>query len=240
MKKIISFFHADPIQMLLVIVPMALIAEAWHWNDLVIFSLSALAIIPLAGLIGDSTEALADHTGPRIGGLLNATLGNAAELIITIVAIREGLLELVKASITGSILGNILLVMGMAFVLGGLKNGDQKFNRLHAGRSSILLLLAVITLLVPSILSSSIGPTDSIKVEELSVGVAFVMILLYAASLLYSFRHPAAYTEARPTGKIAPEAPIKEKLQNHKKASNSVWPIRVAVGVLVVATFGVV
>ena len=115
----------------------------------------------LQRLIGDATEVLGEHTGPRIGGLLNATLGNAAELIITIFAIREGLLELVKASITGSILGNILLVLGMSFLLGGIKNGGQQFDRRHASRNSILLMLAVIALVIPSMFSSSIGPSSS-------------------------------------------------------------------------------
>lgn len=240
MKKIASFFRNNPIQLLLLAVPFAIIAEALHWNDLVIFAFSALGIVPLAGLIGDSTEALAEYTGPRIGGLLNATLGNAAELIITIVAIREGLLELVKASITGSILGNILLVMGMAFLLGGLKNGDQKFNRQHAGRSSILLLLAVITLLVPSLLSSSIGPSNSIKVEELSIGVAVVMILLYGASLVYGFKHPGApikLVEAPATPQAGQEM---GKPIAHKEKKHQGWSIRTAVSVLIASTFGVV
>ena len=101
----------------------AVILRLSDGSDVAIFATSALAIIPLAGLIGQSTEEIAVRTGPQIGGLLNATLGNAAELIITIFALREGLLELVRASIIGSILGNLLLVMGLAILLGGLKNG---------------------------------------------------------------------------------------------------------------------
>ena len=97
-----------------------------------VFIASALAVIPAAGLMGRSTEELAAHTGPRLGGLLNATLGNAAELIITLFAIRAGLLDLVKASITGSIIGNVLLVMGMSVLLGGLKNGVQRFDLTQA------------------------------------------------------------------------------------------------------------
>ena len=97
----------------------------------------------MAGYIGEATEALAEHTGPKIGGLLNATLGNAAELIITLVAIRAGLLELVKASITGSILGNLLLVMGMSMVFGGARHGLQTFDRRQSGNHAILLTLAV-------------------------------------------------------------------------------------------------
>ncbi len=189
-RSIYSYLRSKPIRILLAFIPIAILSSFLGWGDTATFISSALAIVPLAGMIGDLTEELAHFTGPRIGGLLNATLGNAAELIITIVAIREGLLELVKASITGSILGNVLLVMGMAFLLGGLRNGVQRFDRRHAGRNSILLMLAVIALVIPSVLSSSIGPLNSMKVETLSLGVAGIMILLYAASLVYGLRSP--------------------------------------------------
>ena len=112
MNQIIGYIRHKPISVVLVALPLAYLAESLHWGPLWVFGLSALSVIPLAAYIGEGTEALAAYTNPRIGGLLNATLGNAAELIITIVAIRAGLLELVKASITGSILGNLLLVMG--------------------------------------------------------------------------------------------------------------------------------
>ena len=112
----------NPMNLLLPVAVVAVILNAVGAPPLWILITSALAMIPVAGLIGEATESIAVHTGPRIGGLLNATFGNAAELIITIVAIREGLLELVKASITGSIIGNLLLVIGLSFLLGGLKN----------------------------------------------------------------------------------------------------------------------
>ncbi|HHY57293.1 MAG TPA: cation transporter, partial [Chloroflexi bacterium] len=115
------------IRLLLLFFPVAVAAEFLHWGDLVIFAASALAIIPIAGLLGEATEALAEKTGPQIGGLLNASLGNAAELIITIVAITAGKIALVKASIIGSILGNLLFVLGLSLLLGGLKHGTQKF-----------------------------------------------------------------------------------------------------------------
>jgi len=134
-----------------------------HWGPLWVFSLSALSVVPMAAYIGEGTEALASYTNPRIGGLLNATLGNAAELIITIVAIRAGLLELVKASITGSILGNLLLVMGLSMVMGGIKNGIQSFDRRQASRNAILLVLSVIALLIPSIFSGYINNPLSIR-----------------------------------------------------------------------------
>ena len=125
MVGVIRFFTHKPTNFLLFTLPLAVLAQLTGWPDLWIFVISAVGVIPLAMYIGEATEVLASYTGPRVGGLLNATLGNAAELIITIVAIREGLLELVKASITGSILGNILLVLGASMLLGGLRHGVQ-------------------------------------------------------------------------------------------------------------------
>ena len=202
MKKITAHFRKHPLNYLLLAIPLALLAYWLGWGELWVFIFSALAIVPLAGYIGESTEALTLYTGPRIGGLLNATLGNAAELIITIVAIREGLLDLVKASITGSILGNVLLVLGMAFLLGGLRHGEQRFDSKHAGRNAILLLLAVIALVIPSLFSHSIGPDTSLPVEALSLGVAATMIVLYVAGLIYGYRT----TGSRVDGPL--EAPV--------------------------------
>src|SRR5574337_27663 len=144
--------------LLLVGAPLAIIGKLGHWPPALVFGVACAALIPLAGLIGESTEMLAERTGPKIGGLLNATLGNAAELIITIVALREGLLDLVRASITGSILGNLLLVMGASLLLGGLKNGKQIFNRVVAGQNSNMLLMALIALAIPTLFSPAIGP----------------------------------------------------------------------------------
>jgi Ca2+:H+ antiporter len=117
------------VTVLLIFVPLSIAGSLLHMDDRWVFFASAMGIVPLAWILGKATEELAAHTGPRVGGLLNATLGNAAELIITIFAIREGLLELVKASITGSILGNILLVLGFSVLVGGLRNGTQRFDR---------------------------------------------------------------------------------------------------------------
>ncbi len=144
-------------------------------------------MIPLADLIGEATEELAVHTGPKIGGLLNATLGNAAELIITIFALREGLVELVRASITGSILGNLLLVMGLSILLGGLKNGIQVFDRRTAGLNGVMLILAVTALLVPSLFDVALVENRAAELG-LSEGTAIVMIIIYGLSVLYAFR----------------------------------------------------
>ncbi len=194
MKKILRFFNKKPLNWLLLAIPIVLIAELGHWPPIWIFALSAVSLIPLAGLIGESTESLAVYTGPKIGGLLNATLGNAAELIITLVAINAGLLELVKASITGSILGNLLLVMGAAILLGGLKNGLQVFDRRQAGNNAILLILATVALVIPSLFSHSIGPETSTEVEALSLGVAAVMIVLYVLGLIFILRSTSSST----------------------------------------------
>jgi Ca2+:H+ antiporter len=172
---------------LLVFVPISIVAAFLHWDERLVFFSSALGIVPLAWVLGEATEELAARTGPRLGGLLNATLGNAAELIITIFAIREGLLELVKASITGSILGNILLVLGLSVLFGGVRNGLQRFERAEAGLNATTMTLAVIALLVPSIFGHAIEIQDHAAVEWLSLGVAGVMIAIYVLSLAYSF-----------------------------------------------------
>ena len=226
MKKIMHYLRENPIRALLLIIPIVILGELLHWSPLLIFILSSLAIIPLAGLIGESTESLAHYTGPKLGGLLNATLGNAAELIITIVAIREGLLDLVKASITGSIIGNLLLVMGMSMLLGGLKHGTQKFNRRQASNNSILLVLTILILTIPSLLSHNIGhvePPDP-RVEALSLGVAAVMIILYGLGLLYSFKSDG--------GPLTPEQP-------EEPVVHEAWPLRTALVMLALSTVGV-
>jgi Ca2+:H+ antiporter len=207
-----------PLLYLLIAVPIAIILRVTGIaSPIVIFVVSAIGLIPLAGLIGAGTEELAHYTGPRIGGLLNATLGNAAELIITIFAIREGLLELVKASITGSILGNLLLVLGMSLVAGGLRNGTQKFDRRQAGLNATLLVLAVIVLLIPSIFDSAFAnvPQSELAMNE---GVALVIIILYALTILYGF-----------TSREAPE-----DISDHTPQ----WTARTAALVLVGATIG--
>ena len=222
-----NYLQDNPMAFLLLAFPVVILAELAHWQPLVVFGLSAVAIIPLAGYIGESTEALAHYTGPRLGGLLNATLGNAAELIITIVAIREGLLELVKASITGSILGNLLLVLGMSMLLGGLRNGHQSFDRRQASNNAILLVLSVIILLIPSLLSHYIGhvePPDD-KVEILSLGVAGVMIVLYALGIIFNYKGAKS--------PLTPEPPMEADLP-HK-----IWPLRAALVILALSTVGV-
>jgi len=226
--KILNYLRKDPVMVMIAAIPLAILAEELGWNPLWVFSLTALGIVPLAHLIGESTEALAHFTGPRIGGLLNATLGNTAELIITIIAIRQGLLELVKASITGSILGNLLLVLGMSMLLGGLRNGAQSFNRQHAMNNAILLSLAIVALLIPSLFSHSIEGTfeGSFKVEILSLGVAGIMIVLYALGLLFGYRTSLDQTSH-------------QVLTTSHSVEGPTWSLRTALILLGIATVGV-
>ncbi len=193
-NKVLTLLRQNPLSVLLIAIPAAIFAEIFDWNPGIVFILSAIAVVPLAGYIGAATEVLAFYTGPKIGGLLNATLGNAAELIITLVAIKAGLLELVKASITGSVLGNLLLVMGFAMLAGGIKNGVQTFDRRHTGNHAMLLILATLALVIPSLFSSAIGTDGSPKVEALSLGVAGVMVILYILGLIFSLRASSPVT----------------------------------------------
>ncbi len=177
---------------LLVFIPITLISHYMNASPMLTFFLSALAIVPLARYIGEATEVLSEYTGPALGGLLNATFGNATELIIGIFAIRAGLVEVVKASITGSIIGNLLLVLGMAMFFGGMKHKKQEFNKTAAMASSSTLLLAVAALVMPAVFRLTSPAIGSQIIEELSVFVAVIMMIIYFSSLwfmLYTHKH---------------------------------------------------
>lgn len=225
MQNILAYIKKKPLTILLLAFVLAIVAEWQHWGMIYVFVFSALGVVPLAGLIGESTEVLAVYTGPKIGGLLNATLGNAAELIITLIAINAGLLELVKASITGSILGNLLLVMGVAMIAGGVKNGIQTFDRRQISNHSILLLLSVVALIIPSLFYPAIGNPDSLKVEAMSIGVAIVMIVLYVLGLIFSLK--------------AARSPIVPSVE-HMSHNAPHWSKGKAILILGAATLGVV
>jgi Ca2+:H+ antiporter len=194
-----------PLMIMLVAIPAAIAAELSHANPVIVFVASAIGVVPLAGLIGTATEALAEKTGPRLGGLLNATLGNAAELIIALAALNEGLIDLVLASITGSILGNLLLVLGAALLLGGLKHGVQRFDRAHAGLDATLLILSVIALGIPSLFNVAIEPNFA-SVEGLSIGASIAMLVMYGLAILHSLTarshegDPIAHEAHAPSG----------------------------------------
>ena len=175
------------LNILLIFVPLAILAELAHADAVLVFALSALAIIPLAGLLGAATEDLAIHAGSKVGGFLNATFGNAVELIIMLMALRAGLGEVAKASITGSILGNLLLVLGVAMLVGGMRHGIQRFNPLAAGTGATMLVLAVIALVIPAVFSHAIDLGANHGVEHLSEIVAVLLIGVYLLNLYFQF-----------------------------------------------------
>lgn len=181
--------------MLIITLPLSVAANFLHWSEVAQFAIACAAIIPLAGVMGRATESIAIHSGPKIGGLMNATFGNAVELIIALFALKQGLIGVVQASLTGSIIGNLLLVAGLSFLVGGIKFPQQKFNRTIAGTNSAMMLLGVvIALVIPAIFTAS-NPNIS---NTMSVGVSIVVLLLYLLGLffsLYTHRNLFNYTE---------------------------------------------
>ncbi len=156
-----------------------------------VFLAAAVSLIPAAGLIGQATDQLARRSGPALGGFLNATFGNAAELIIAIVALRAHHIEVVKASITGSILGNLLLVFGAACLAGGLKHGSQKFNRTAATSATVMMFLAVVALVMPAVVDLvSFGSLKAHpeSIMRLSLWTSIVLLCVYMAGLVFTFR----------------------------------------------------
>jgi len=227
---------------MLIVVPLAFLAEWFFPNPLLVFALSCIALIPLAGLLGEATEELAIHVGPKVGGLLNATLGNAAELIITIVALREGKIELVKASITGSILGNLLLILGLSLLLGGLRHGIQTFDRNLTGVAATMMMLSVVGMMIPTLFELlrevQSGKVDVFNTEvrdpaldALSLGVAGILIVVYVLSLIFSFQKPERGIGA-PTGIGDPSSEIE-----HHQAK---WSVPLSLGILTIATIAIV
>jgi Ca2+:H+ antiporter len=198
---------------LLVFAPIALIAHIVHAPSVITFSASALAIVPLSGWLGQATEELAGHAGPTVGGLLNATLGNLAEFIIGAFALQAGLLELVKASITGSILGNLLLVLGAAQLTGGLRYKTQSFNLNLAQTSVGLLVVAVAGLVIPAIFLHTHPDPEHVTTRRISLLVATFLMIGYALSLVYSMgTHRAAFGEGGDiaVGEAAPTWPMRK------------------------------
>jgi Ca2+:H+ antiporter len=171
---------------LLVFVPVAVVLRIWpqFGNETALFVCSCFAIVPLAGWMGRATEELAEHLGHGIGGLLNATFGNAAELIIALMAISKGLIGVVKASITGSIIGNVLLVMGVSILAGGIKFKEQRFNKTAARTSTTTLTLAAVALAIPTVFHvTAAGGWSQATEHKLSLAIAVVLFLTYACLL---------------------------------------------------------
>jgi len=176
------------LDLLLIFVPITVVLEVVKADHLAIFLSAGVAIVPLAGLLGRATEHLTAHVGAGVGGLLNASLGNAAELIIALVALREGLHDVVKASLTGSILGNILLVLGASMLAGGLKYERQKFNRTAAGMGASLLLLAAVGLIIPALFHFTASDRGVAIERELSLEISIVLFTMYILSLMFSLK----------------------------------------------------
>jgi Ca2+:H+ antiporter len=174
------------LRLLLVFVPATIVAWFLEAPGPLLFALSAAAIIPLAGLIGEATDTLAEELGPGIGGLLNATFGNAAELIISLFALSVGLDGMVKASLTGSIIGNVLLVLGASLLAGGIKHSVQTFNRTAAGVGATLMVLASFGMLVPAVFHRLVGGKAAHLEHELSLAVCIALMLAYLLNLLFS------------------------------------------------------
>lgn len=204
---------------LLVFIPVSIAAHFLEWGSLAIFITAALAIIPLAAWMGTATEEIAVVVGPTLGGLLNATFGNATELIIALVALNAGLLDVVKASITGSIISNLLLVMGFAMLLGGLRYKEQEFQPIVARVNASSMNLAVIAILLPTAVDvTSIGITEA-TIQSLSIAVAIVLIVVYGLTLLFSMKthcylYDVGLAEMEPTelaeANLAPDNPNHE------------------------------
>ena len=184
---------------MLIFIPISFIAKFMNASGSIMFILSCLSIVPLAGLMGEGTEEISFYSGPKIGGFLNGTFGNATELIISFFALKQGLFDVVKSSIAGAVIGNILLVVGASMLAGGLKYKTQKFNRKVTEVSSSMLLFAVLGLSIPALFTHTVDPALlNTRYEGLSVFVAVVMILIYGLSLFFSFStHKDIYSSTK-------------------------------------------
>ena len=212
-------------------------------NPTALFVVSCLAIIPLAGWMGRATEHLAEHLGQGVGGLLNATFGNAAELIIALFALSKGLTGVVKASITGSIIGNILLVLGLSFLAGGVKFRKQEFNRVAAGVSATALTLAAIALVIPTVFHQAAaavpvaqGGWTPAKEQGLSLAIAVVLFLTYALTLVFSLVTHRELFGAEESKVAACEAGAELTRMEAEEGGHAPWSVGKAVGVLLGAT----
>ncbi|MEX0977655.1 MAG: calcium/proton exchanger [Pirellulales bacterium] len=229
-----------PLEGLLVAFPVALAARYFEVDDVWIFVASGLAVIPLAGLMGRATESLAATLGTGMGGLLNATFGNAAELIIALVALWKGpqMYPLVKASITGSIIGNVLLVLGLAIAAGGIRHKCQRFNRTAASMGATLLTLATVGLIMPTLyyyVFSAGSPLEAKQlatVEFLSEEIAFVLAAVYALNLVFMFVTHRNLFDAAEQEASGHSAQVQREREPH-------WSRRTAFLVLLLATAGV-
>src|SRR5215212_494135 len=208
-----------PVFWLGVFIPVAIAVEVAHADPVIVFAAAALGVIQCAAVMGDATEAIAARTGPGIGGLLNVTFGNAPELIIAFFALLEGLQEVVKASLVGSIIGNVLLVLGAAMLVGGWSREKQSFSQTAANAQSAMLLLALAALIAPALFQLIHGGhlphvgTDEVDfgkdLEHLSLGVALVLLVSYGAGLWFSLKtHRSVFNPYGTDGEEAHHWPV--------------------------------
>ncbi len=222
-KKVLSYA-------LLIFIPIAIAAEKLEWSPLAVFALSALAIVPLAIWLSTATEEVAVAVGPSIGGLLNAIFGNATELIIALVALKAGLIDIVKASITGTMISNLLLVMGLSMLMGGLRYKEQTFKPIVARVNGANMTLAVTAILLPATVITTSNVVEPLAISRLSEVVAIVLIVVYALTLVFSLKtHSYLYDVG-----VAELEEAGGDAEAHHKPNLVLW-----VGVLLVATIGV-
>jgi len=213
---------------LLILVPVSIALGMLHIDPVWVFIVCCLAILPLAGLMGEATEHLTHHTGPAVGGLLNATFGNAAELIIAFFALMAGETEIVKASLTGSIIGNLLVVLGLSMLLGGWKRTELTFSRMAAESGSSMMILGVVAFVIPAIYAQVTEHQHPEHIESISLVISVILIVTYIASLIFSLKsHKHMFTP--PDGGAAMEL-----------EHGTVWSVAKSLGVLVAAAVGVV
>ena len=218
---VLTEIRRNPLLWLLVFVPSLFVGERLAPDaHTLLFLVSVLAIVPLAGLLSHATESVAAKTGDTVGGLLNATLGNLTEMVIALAALRAGQYVLVKASIAGAIVTNTLFVLGASFLLGGLKHHVQEYNRVTVRLQSALLFLAAVALLVPSMMSSAGRTPGTTFIRELSVGLSALLIVTYALGMFFSLKTHREFFGSAESGEEGKE----------------LWPIRLALGTLAVVT----
>jgi Ca2+:H+ antiporter len=211
---------------LLVFVPVSIVLGLMGGPPLTVFLTACLAIVPLAGLMGRGTEQLTRHVGPGLGGLISSSFGNAAELILAFIALREGHVDVVKASLTGSIIGNMLLVLGLAMLLGGWRHKELRFSKTAAESNSSMMFLAVVALVIPAIYARVSQHRHPEHMESLSLDIATVMMATYVASLVFSLKSHRHL--------FAPEGSVESVAHDEHP-----WPLSRAIGVLIAAAIGV-
>ncbi len=219
--------------LLLLFVPLSFVATRSHWSETSIFVFSALAIIPLSIILSRATEKVAVVTGPSLGGLINAIFGSATVLIIALIALREGLVDIVKASITGSILSDLLLFLGLAMFTGGIRYKEQEFQPILARVNGLSMTLAVIAIAVPTLVINTSNMVDPEVIKQLSRVVATVLIIVYGLTLLFSLKtHSYLYDVSVA---IKPEPTTDED----NEASENPYYLWIWMGVLIAATVAV-